>query len=306
VSSSALLAAGCVAGLVGLVGWRLARPRREIARRMGPYTEVARSHLGVRVESLPQPLLYGEVLRRVLGPLTVVVSSRLARLLRVSDTEALELKLRRAGQPMTVEVYRRRHLRWAVGAPVVSAAVGLLLGSSALVVVFAVGGAVIGLRRMPDRLASLTRLRTARMRSDLPTVAWVLSPKIANRKSLIVAVSEVVAEGSGPVVDDLARALHLIAAGYGDAAAFNVIARESPEEAAARFYRFLAAATGGGIDLPQALLDHAEQLRVQRREEVERTAAKRQMSMVIPDLAFMAPVLILFLLAPLPRLLFGH
>ena len=42
-----------------------------------------------------------------------------------------------------------------------------------------------------------------------------------------------------------------------------------------------------------------------RREEVERAAAKRQMSMVIPNLVLMAPVMILFLLAPVPRMLFG-
>jgi hypothetical protein len=38
---------------------------------------------------------------------------------------------------------------------------------------------------------------------------------------------------------------------------------------------------------------------------VERSAARRQMSLVVPNLAFMAPVLFAFLLAPLPQLLFG-
>jgi tight adherence protein C len=120
-----------------------------------------------------------------------------------------------------------------------------------------------------------------------------------------VAVSDVVAQGSGPIVDELARAVHLINAGYGEVPALELIARETPEPAAARFYRFLAAATSGGLDLAKALLDQASELRLQRREEVERSAARRQMSLVVPNLVFMAPVLFVFLLAPLPQLLVG-
>ena len=108
-----------------------------------------------------------------------------------------------------------------------------------------------------------------------------------------------------PVVEDLARAVHLINAGYGEAPAFELAGAETAEPAAARFYRFLAAATAGGLDLARALLDQANELRGQRREEVERSAARRQMSLVVPNLVFMAPVLFVFLLAPLPRLLFG-
>jgi hypothetical protein len=67
----------------------------------------------------------------------------------------------------------------------------------------------------------------------------------------------------------------------------------------------LAAATGGGLDLAKALLDQANELRAQRREEIERSAAQRQMALIIPNLVFMAPVLFAFLLAPLPQLLFG-
>jgi hypothetical protein len=54
------------------------------------------------------------------------------------------------------------------------------------------------------------------------------------------------------------------------------------------------------------LLEQADELRAQRREDVERIAAKRQMSMILPNLALMAPVMILFLLAPVPRMLFGN
>jgi len=206
---------------------------------------------------------------------------------------------------MTRDVYRRRHLRWTVAAPLAFALIGVAVGSTLLTIVFLGLGAFAGARRMPDQLRTMTRRRGERLRSDLPTVAGLLSPKIVNNKSLAVAIETLVAQGSGPVISDLARALHLTAAGYGLGRALDLLAGETTEEAAARFYRFLATATTGGIDLPNALLDQADELRAARREDVERSAAKRQMSMVIPNLILMAPVMILFLLAPIPRLIFG-
>lgn len=243
--------------------------------------------------------------RRLLGPLAVAVASFVGRALKITDEASIELRLRQAGSPMTADQYRSRHLRWAIATPIGCAALGIVAGSVFLVVIFLGLGAVAGVRRMPDQLRSMTRRRSARMRSDLPTIAGLLSPKIVNNKSLPVAVAGLVSIGSGPVVEDLARALHLAEAGLGLAPSFELVASETPEPAAARFYRFLAGATAGGIDLPKALLEQAEELRVQRREEVERASAKRQMSMVVPNVLLMAPVVILFLLAPVPRMLFG-
>jgi len=305
VNAPLVLAAGCAGAAVGLVTVQLVRPRRYVVRRFLAYTEVSRSRLGGDVASFSQPALYTEATRRVLGPLAAGMGAGLARLLGLGEGGDLERRLRQAGYPMSASAYGRLHLRWAFGAPVGLGVLGVLTGSASLTVGFFLAGAIVGVRRTPDRLRSASVRRSARIRSDLPTVAAMLSPRIENRKSLMTAVAEVVREGSGPVIDDLSRALNLVAAGYGDAAAFSLLATETAEEAAARFYRFLAAATRGGIDLPRALLDHADALRLQRREEVERSAARRQMSMVLPDLVFMAPVLLLFLLAPVPRLLFG-
>ena len=67
----------------------------------------------------------------------------------------------------------------------------------------------------------------------------------------------------------------------------------------------MATATTGGIDLPAALIELAGELRAQRREEVERTAAKRQLAMTGPIVAFTVPVIALFLIVPTTALLHG-
>jgi tight adherence protein B len=299
------LAALCGGGALALAVARLVHPRRSPMGRMSFYLESARVHLGGRPAVATGPLVAGEALRRVLGPLVYSALGRLARLGRLGPAESLEVSLRQAGTKITPEAYRREYLRWLIGTPLALGLVGALMGRANLVAVFFVAGVFVGGRRLPERLRGQTRRRCERVRSDLPTVAAMLALKVENNKSLVVAVSDVAGLGSGPVVEELARALHLISAGYGEAPAFELVAKESAEPAASRFYRFLAVATGGGLDLARALLDQANELRAQRREEIERRAAQRQMALVVPNLVLMAPVLFLFLLAPLPQMLFG-
>jgi Type II secretion system (T2SS), protein F len=300
-----LLAALFAAGVTWWVSWRMAHARRSPAARMSIYLETPRVHLGGRPAQPSGTPVGAEVLRRVLGPLAGGVISFLSRMVLTGPDDVLEVSLRQAGMNMTPAVYRRQYLRWMIFTPLALGTLGALAGRASYVVVFFIAGIFAGSRRMPERVKAAIKRRRERMRSDLPTVVSVLALKIENNKSLVVAVSDVVTQGSGPVVEELGRAVHLINAGYGEAASFELIARETPEPAAARFYRFLSAATSGGIDIVRALLDQACELRVERREEVERSAARRQMSLVVPNLAFMAPVLFAFLLAPLPSLLFG-
>jgi len=302
---------GTVAGLlagaaVAMVALRAAHARRSPQRRMAFYLENPRSQLGGSPGGAQGPAMAGEVLRRVLGPLAGAAVSLASRPLRNAPGGNLELALRQAGLAMSTEEYRRQYLRWLVVTPLALGGLGVLSGRAVLVLLFFLAGVYAGGRRLPERLKALTRRRNEALRSDLPTVAAVLALKVESHKSLVVAVSELVEQGNGPVVDDLARAVHLINAGYGERASFDLVSAEAAEPAAQRFYRFLAAATGGGLDLARALLDQASEMRAQRREEVERSALRRQMSLVVPQLAFMAPVLFAFLLAPLPTLLFGR
>jgi tight adherence protein C len=305
MSAAIVVAAVCAALAVGTASWQALRPLRSPARRLAPYTEVTRTRMGVPVESTPQPVMVAEAARRLLGPLAGSLVSWAGRMLRVADTASLEQRLRQAGNPMTVEDYRRRHLYWTLATPILGAVVGALLGSTVLAVVLFAAGAAGGGRRMGDQLRRLTRARAAQLRSDLPTVAGILSSRVENSNSLAVAVHSVVAMGSGPVIDDLGRAMVLKETGYSLAEAFEMVAAEAIDGSAARFYRFLATAAGGGLDLPTTLLDQARELRGQRREEIERAAARRQISMALPNVGLMLPVLLLFLVAPIPHLLFG-
>ena len=299
------MAAACAGGMVWWGCTRRLHLRRPPGARLAIYLAPARFHLGGS-PSVPTAAATAEAVKRVLGPLAGGIAGAAARALGLVPGADLELRLRQAGPEVSMEAYRREYVRWLVLTPLGLGALGLATGRALLVVLFFLAGAVAGARRGPEKLRARARRRGERIRSDLPTVLAVLALKIENNKSLGVALSDVAHQGSGPVVEDLRRGVNMVNAGYGEAATYELLAAESAEPAAARFYRFIAAASGGGMDLAAALLDQANELRTQRREEVERSAARRQVALVVPNLVFMAPVMFAFLLAPLPMLLFGH
>ncbi len=79
----------------------------------------------------------------------------------------------------------------------------------------------------------------------------------------------------------------------------------TPEPHCARTYSLLAAADERGADLAKGLLQLSEDVRESRREAIRRNATKRRALMLIPTIAILAPVLLLFVAAPLPQIIFG-
>ena len=99
--------------------------------------------------------------------------------------------------------------------------------------------------------------------------------------------------------------MRLHRAGWSGPDAFRRIAELTPEPFCGRTYRLLAAAEERGADLATALLALSDDVRETRRESLKRTATKRRAAMLIPTIAILAPVLILFVAAPLPYLITG-
>ena len=114
-----------------------------------------------------------------------------------------------------------------------------------------------------------------------------------------------VKNAEGEVVTELRDALQVHKAGTRASAAFRRIADLTPEPYCARTYGLLAIAEDRGADLADALLSLSEDVREARREAIRRSATKRRAAMLIPTIAILAPVMLLFVGAPLPSLLLG-
>jgi hypothetical protein len=83
------------------------------------------------------------------------------------------------------------------------------------------------------------------------------------------------------------------------------VAQRTPEPSAARTYQMFAAGAERGADLADALLAAAEDIRDAHREELRRNAVRRRAAMLVPTIAILAPIMLLFIAAPLPAVVFG-
>ena len=97
----------------------------------------------------------------------------------------------------------------------------------------------------------------------------------------------------------------MIQGGMPASRAFWRLADITPEPHAARMYQLLASSEERVSDLADALLSMSEDIREDRRETLRRLATKRRAAMLIPIVGLMAPIMILFVAAPLPWIVFS-
>ncbi len=232
----------------------------------------------------------------------------LGALVERRDDETLALALRRAG---FVDVEPSDYRAGVVGRTflfgVAGAAFGMAVMRSPIATVgLALCGAIVGASRARGRIDRATRDRTERMRLELYTVNQLLAMHVRTGAGPIQAVQRLVDHGSGAVVAELDSVLLAVRRGTAEPAAFRRAAELTPEPAAARTYKLFAAGAERGVDLAGGLRALSEDLRDARREEIRKTATKRRAAMLVPTIAVLAPVMLLFIAAPLPSIVFGN
>lgn len=290
----------------------LAPPRRRLADRVRPYVIPINAALRRGVDPWAAGWSVGGSgpsawLRAIAGPSL----DRLGRLVDSTSDERMLLRFRHAGvyadvpEEQRVTEYRTRQLAatvgWGAASGITAAAVGL---STATVLLASVVGALGGSSRVRGRVDRAIADRRTRMRIELYTVDHLLAMHVRVGGGVVQAVQRVVERGRGPIVDELRDALITHASGVPVAEAFGRIAELTPEPAAARTYRLLAAGSEFGADLATGLLSLAENVRDVRRDALRREATKRRAAMLVPIIAILAPVMLLFIVAPLPSLIF--
>jgi tight adherence protein C len=295
------LAAAFTALAAGLVVRGLARPPRPLRHRLRPYLVPT---LSVRSPSGP--------VGRVFGPLVSAAASRLGTILDRSGTEVTATRIRQAGWyqgidgPDVVHLYRLAQLKSVALGMATGAVVGWAVDMPAAAVIALAGlGTTVGMSRHRGRLERAIDDRREVMRIEIYTVNQLLAMRVRAGGGVIQAVQATVSRGRGEVVAELGDALRLHRAGWSAGEALRRIAELTPEPFCGRTYRLLASAEERGADLAGALLDLAEDVRESRRESIKRSATKRRAAMLAPTIAILAPVLILFVAAPLPYLITG-
>jgi tight adherence protein C len=308
-----LLAALCTAVAVAAAASMVVPRTRRLGPRVRPYTIASRTSLGrsadVRGVADGGP---GSAIRGVFAPLVSGMATRLSRLIDQTGDEMLALRIKQAGLfPEVAEsdrlaAYRVRQLAtvagWAVAAVTVSLVLSLSTGRGLVMLGLAL---VVGATRQRGRLDRAIEDRQTRMRIEIYTVNQLLAVRARAGGGVVQAVGQLVSRGRGEVVTELREALRLQRAGMRASDAFHRIAEQTPEPFCARTYALLAVAEDRGVDLAEGLLSLSEDVREARRAAIRRTATKRRAAMLLPTIAILAPVMLIFVAAPLPRLVLG-
>jgi len=299
-----LLAASASALATGLLVTDLIPPPRSLASRLQPYLTPTRS--------MTRSHRVGGPVAQVFGPIVSQFAETVGRLLEKSGDQVTILKLRQAGwyrqlpEEDMVSAYRVTQLRSMVIATGLGLSAGWAIGASMVQRLVLVGlGLLVGATRQRSRIDKAIETRRELMRIEVYTVNQLLAMRVRAGGGVVHAVSSTVARGRGEVINELADAMRLHRAGWRAGDAFRRIAELTPEPFCSRTYRLLASAEERGADLAGALLDLAEDVRETRRESIKRSATKRRAAMLVPTIAILAPVLILFVAAPLPSLITG-
>jgi tight adherence protein C len=301
-ASAALLCAG-IAGLI-------VKPTPRLAGRVRPYTIVARAGLGRSADVLgvahPDTSAGGGTVSRLFVPPLRAFASRVGRLIESRTDEHLRLKLRQAGyHDLTTEEYRIRALGQAVLFTAAGAVIGIVLRSPILTLVLAVCGLLYGSTRWKGRIDRAVTERRDRLRLELYTVNQLLAIHLRTGAGPVQATQRIVDRGTGAMVEELDAVLTWVRSGVSEPDAFRRAAELTPEPSAARTYKLFAAGAERGVDLAGALRALSEDLRDARREDLRRIATKRRAAMLVPTIAILAPIMLLFIAAPLPSVIFG-
>lgn len=299
-----MLAAALSALGIGLVTRALIPPPRRLRSRVEPY--VAPKLVGLTGQSA------SGAVRSVFGPMIKDLADWVGSRLDRAGSGVTLLRVRQAGlfkgrtEKQMLTAYRVAQLKAIVVGSLLALATGQALSASLVVrVALAALALVVGATRARARLEKAIETRRERMKVEVYTVNQLLAMRVRAGGGVVQAVKATVERGSGEVVGELGEALRLQRSGWRGPDAFRRIAELTPEPSCSRTYRLLASAEERGADLAGALLALSEDVRETRRESIKRTATKRRAAMLVPTIAILAPVLILFVAAPLPYLVTG-
>jgi Flp pilus assembly protein TadB len=281
-----------------------------LTTRIRPFSHLSRSRLGrgadVSAISVLGEAPTGSVPGRVFAPMALGLAGSLSGLIDMGGDDVLARRLRHAGMDdMTPEHYRMRQLAWTVGAGAAGISLGMLRGSTTMALLMGAAGCAWGATIVRGRVNRAIRDRTTTMRAELYTVAQLIAMYVRAGRGSVQAVQAVCDRGTGPVIAELREALSWMAGGLGQADAYDRLADDTAEPAASRLYRLLADSIRSGGDLGGALLTISDDLRAERREDLERQAVKRRGAMLVPTIAVMAPVVLLWVVAPVPQMVLG-
>jgi tight adherence protein C len=237
---------------------------------------------------------------RVLAPFADRLSA-LGRLLTPAGMSAgLQRRLDYAGNPMAWPVERIMIAKGllAVAGAVLGALVGSMYGGAVGVVLGAPLGSVAGLL-LPDILiANLGQRRQHEIRRTLADVLDVLTVSVEAGLGFDAALAQVVTNGRGPMVGEIARLLYEMQMGKPRSEALRAMAGRTKVVELRMFAQAVVQSSELGIPVGTVLREQSKEMRLRRRQLAEEKAQKVPVKILFPMLFLMFPALFVVVIGP--------
>lgn len=239
--------------------------------------------------------------RRGARALLDAAASGLGRVLGGADH--VRSRLERAGLAPDVHAFRTSQAVWGMCGFAAACFVLLVGGSSSqsgpvggtALILLATG---LGVVLRDQMLTQQATRREARMLTEFPSVADMLALAVAAGQGPLGALEHVTRLCSGPLSDELRRALDETRAGTPLAQSLTGVARRTNVMAVNRFIEGVIVALERGTPLADVLRAQAQDAREAARGELTESAGRKEVLMMAPVVFLVLPITILFAVYP--------
>ena len=235
--------------------------------------------------------------QRAILPLLASLANLIVKLLPSTWVQATAKRLVWAHNPISLPAFV---LIWAAFASVVSVLAVLLARSAGtdpfLTVMIVAGGVFIGVVTPQLWLGMKVNDRSYRARKQLPDALDLMTTSVEAGLSLDAALARVAEHHTGPLQEELSRALQEMTLGMARREALLGMAERIKLPELLAFVQALNQAEVTGAPIAQVLRVQAEQVRIKRRQNAEAQAQRAPLYMVLAIVFFILPSLFLLLL----------
>jgi len=285
-----LLAFGCIAGAVFLVGDIATAPARQ--RRASVARAASYSRVLIRA---------GEVRsfrERILLPLSEQLATTVLRFSPKTTVDAVSRKLLSAGMATSPNTFLAWKGGGALSGLVVGLAFGAALSGGAGAVLGAVVLAAIGWIAPEYALTLRARSRRDQIRSALPDALDLLAVSVEAGLGFDAAITKITEHLAGPLSDEFALTLGEMRVGESRAVALRKMEQRVGAHELSSFARAIIQADQLGISLGRILRVQASDSRNKRQAAAEERAMKAPIKMLFPTALFIFPAMFIVILGP--------
>lgn len=222
---------------------------------------------------------------------------------RLTTDAGVRARLQRLGPNATAERFRMHQIAWvacgfAVG---ILAAVGVTMlrgfhpfAVFALIILFSLAGHFLN----DWLLTRAVKRREQRILAEFPTIAELLALSITAGESTVDALERICRTTTGELSGELQTALAEARTGTPLVEALDAMAQRSGVRSLGQFVDGIAVAIARGTPLSEVLRAQAADVRSDGRRTLMELAGRKEVGMLIPVVAFVLPITVIFAVYP--------